>query len=409
LCRGRTVETLIHFGEHPIAHHFLTAPSDAEYVHPLVLGFCGRCGLTQLTDPIPPEKFYTDYNWLSSWKWNPHVPRLVELIGRLAGMGKESRILEVGSNDGSFLEVLKKEGYHHAIGMEPAQDAVEAAKRRGVETIRAYFDRGAAQELVASFGQCDLFIARQVLEHVTDLQEFAAAMRVMLRPGGHVFIEVPNFGFSQVAPDYSAIWEEHVNQFTLETLSRFFDSAGIQMAHHETALFSGEILIAFGRYHGGAGSPQFSGPSSELRSKALAYRDRWPGFRQELIRFLEEERKAGKKAAIYGAGCRACCLINYTGVASYLEFAVDDQPQKQGKYMPGSGLPVLSSDALREGSVNLCLLAVNAENEEKVVGKHQAYLEQGGEFVSVHPPSGRLPPFWTPLWRATGFRTEPCV
>ena len=77
--------------------------------------------------------------------------------------------------------------------------------------------------------------------------------------------------------------------------------------------------------------------------------------------------------------------------------AVDDQPQKQGKYMPGSGLPVLSSDALREGSVNLCLLAVNAENEEKVVGKHQAYLEQGGEFVSVHPPSGRLPAFWTPL------------
>jgi len=394
LCQRQAVEPIINFGEHPIAHHFLTRPSDNEYVHPVVLGYCEGCGLTQLVDPIPPEKFYTDYNWLSSWKWNPHVPRLVQLISELSGLRKESRILEVGSNDGSFLEVLRKEGYRKLLGVEPAEDAVEAARKRGVETTRAYFNRKSAGELVTSFGQCDLFVARQVLEHVTDLQEFGIAMQSILRPGGYVLVEVPNFGFSQAAPDYSAIWEEHVNHFTLETLHKFFDRVGIEMLHSETATFSGEILIALGKCSEKPSATE-SAPTAELRSRAFAYRDRWPGFRGMLIQFLQEQRKAGRRVAIYGAGCRACCLINYTGIAPHIEFVVDDQREKQGQYMPGSRLPVLSSDALRERSIDLCLLAVNAENEEKVIGKHRAYLERGGQFASVHPPSHRLPPFWS--------------
>ena len=385
---------LVDFGEHPIAHRFLSKPSGDEYLHRVILGHCEKCGLVQLVDPIPPEEFYTDYNWLSSWKWNPHIPRLVQLIGELPGPRQESRILEVGSNDGSFLEVLRKEGYQRLLGVEPAQDAIEAARRRGVETVRAYFNGQTARELVRSFGQCDLFIARQVLEHVTDLQEFGAAMRSVLNIGGHVFVEVPNFGFSQAAPDYSAIWEEHVNHFTLETLSRFLESSGIEMIHSGTATFSGEILIAFGKYTGKSRPASESPPTGRLRSNTLSYRDRWPGFREALARFLKEQRKNGEKVAIYGAGCRACCLINYTGIAPHIEFVVDDQREKQGKYMPGSRLPVLPSDALRERSIGLCLLAVNAENEEKVIGRHMAYLERGGRFVSVHPPSQRLPALW---------------
>jgi hypothetical protein len=181
----------------------------------------------------------------------------------------------------------------------------------------------------------------------------------------------------------------------LETLSRFFESAGVEMLCSETATFSGEILIAFGKYSGKSAPSAISNPTTELRSGTFAYRDRWPKFRGALIQYLQEQRKAGKKVAIYGAGCRACCLINYAGLAPHIEFVVDDQPEKQGKYMPGSRLPILPGDALRDRSINLCLLAVNAENEEKVIGKHKAYLEQGGQFASVHPPSQRLPPFWS--------------
>jgi len=392
LCARPGVQPLIEFGDHPIAHHFLTDAAQAEYTHAVTLGYCDACGLTQLIDPIPPEKFYTDYHCLSSWKWNPHVPRLLQMIGQLPGLTKDAAVLEVGSNDGSFLAELAGHGFKKLLGLEPAQDAVTAAKQRGVETRRAYFTPKVARELTSSFGQCDLFISRQVLEHVTDLAEFAQAMHIMLRPGAHVLVEVPNFGFNQDAPDYSAIWEEHVNHFTLATLTRFLADTGVEVLHNETAVFSGDILIALGRYTGS--KVNAAAPSAELRTKAFAYRDRWPGFGAAFHQYLAGERAAGQKIAVYGAGCRSCCLINYAGLRPHLAFAVDDQPEKLGRFMPGSRLPVRPSDALLQEGIGLCLLAVNAENEEKVISRHQEFVARGGRFVSMHPPSPRLPAFW---------------
>lgn len=393
LCADARVTPLIEFGAHPIAHHFLTDPAQAEYTHPVTLGFCEACGLTQLMDPIPPEKFYTDYNWLSSWKWNPHVPRLVEAIEQMPGLTKASPVFEAGSNDGSFLAALRERGFTKLLGLEPAQDAVTAAQKLGVETVRAYFTPAVARELAASFGKCDLFITRQVLEHVTNLPEFAEAMRVMLRPGARVLAEVPDFGFNQTAPDYSAIWEEHVNHFTADTLTRFLNDVGVEVTHVETALFSGQILIAFGTYTGQRIAPK-AAAVAESRAKAFAYRDRWPKFRAALHSYLDTEAKTGRKIALYGAGCRSSCLINYAGLSSHLAFAVDDQPEKQGKFMPGSRLAVRPSDALLQEDVGLCLLAVNAENEEKVIARHAEFVRRGGRFVSLHPPSPRLPAFW---------------
>ncbi len=393
LCADTRVTPLIEFGAHPISHHFLKDAAQPEYTHPVTLGFCEMCGLTQLMDPIPPEKFYTDYNWLSSWKWNPHVPRLVEAIEAIPGLTKESPIFEAGSNDGSFLAALRERGFKKMLGLEPAQDAVTAAQKLGIETVRAYFTPTVARELAASFGQCDLFITRQVLEHVTNLPEFADAMRAMLRPGARVLAEVPDFGFNQTAPDYSAIWEEHVNHFTADTLTRFLNDVGVEVTGVETAIFSGQILIAFGRYTGQRIAPR-PAAVAESREKALAYRDRWPKFRAALHTYLDAEAQGGRKIALYGAGCRSSCLINYTGTAGHFAFAVDDQPEKQGKFMPGSRLAVRPSDALLQDNVGLCLLAVNAENEEKVIARHAEFLRRGGRFASIHPPSPRLPAFW---------------
>lgn len=393
LCADSRVTPLIEFGAHPIAHHFLTDPAQAEYTHPVTLGFCESCGLTQLIDPAPPEKFYTDYNWLSSWKWNPHVPGLVAEIERLPGLTKASPIFEVGSNDGTFLAALRERGFTKQLGLEPALDAVTAARKRGVETVHAYFTPAEARKLAASFGQCDLFITRQVLEHVKNLREYAEAMRMMLRPGAHVVAEVPDFGFNQTAPDYSAIWEEHVNHFTADTFTRFLNDVGVEVTKVETATFSGQIIIAMGRYTGRPVTSQ-TAAVADLRTKAVAFRDRWPRFRAALHEFLAAEARTGRKPVLYGAGCRSSCLINYTGTAAHFAFAVDDQPEKQGKFMPGSRLPVRPSDALLQENVGLCLLAVNAENEEKVIARHGEFIRRGGRFVSLHPPSPRLPAFW---------------
>jgi len=395
LCARPNPEPLIDFGSHPIAHQLLMNPTQAEYTHPVILGFCEGCGLAQLIDPIPAEKLYTNYHFLSSWKWNPHVPRLLKMIEDLSDVKKDSTILEVGSNDGSFLADLVKRGYSNVHGLEPAGDAVAAAEQRGVKTRRGYFTPRVAQELAATIGPCDLLISRQVLEHVTNLQEFATAMRAILRPGAHVLVEVPNFGFNLQAPDYSAIWEEHVNHFTLATLSRFLLDTGIEVLQSETAVFSGDILIALGRYSDT--HAKTTTPLTETRRKTLAYRDHWPNFRKALVDYLTEQKITFGKIAVYGAGCRSCCLINYAGLGAQLEFVVDDQPEKHGKFMPGSRLPILPSHALTRHGIAVCLLAVNAENEDKVIGNHKHFLERDGRFVSVHPPSSRLPAFWKPI------------
>lgn len=392
LCGEQQLLTLLDLGEHPIAHDFLNNPSKDEYVHPIILCFCESCGLIQLVNPIPPELLYTDYVCLSSWKYQPHIPRFVKMIEELTGVEKTSNILEVGSNDGRFLKVLQERGYQKLMGVEPAHDAQEAARKKGVKIIPSYFNLKAAKDYVRKYGRCDLFIARQVLEHISDLKTFKDAMNTVLSPDGFVIFEVPNFTCNIDTADYT-IWEEHVNYFSLETLSLFLAKAGIKIIHSETTLFSGETLTVIGE---NVGNPLHlpSEYMKVLRAKALNYRDQWPVFRDAFTQYLREHKEKGGKVAAYGAGARLCSLINFVGLGPYIEFIVDDQPEKQGLFLPGSKLPILPGGALEKHSIDLCLLAVNTESEDKVIAKHPNFLEKGGSFVSVLPPSDRLPPFW---------------
>lgn len=394
LCGQRGLILLLDMGDHPIAHRFLPDPSEDEYLHNVTLQFCQRCGLIQLTDPVPAEMLYSQYNWLSSWKWNPHVDRVVQLIDEIPGLQKTSRVVEVACNDGAFLRLLAQNGYQNLLGIEPANDAREAAQQSGLDTIHGYFSQETAEGVEADTGKCDLLIARHVLEHVEGLDEFASAMQVLLSPGAHVLFEVPNAEFNLRMLDYSAIWEEHVNYFTLGTIRYFFEHMGVEVLHSETATFSGEALIVVGRYHGRPADKPDLGHLSELSSMAMKYKNQWPEFRSRLRGYLGDIREKGGRVALYGAGCRASGLVNFTGIGPYLEFVADDQPEKQGKYMPGSRLPIVPSEYLEDSQVDLCLLAVNAENEKKVIGKHQAYLEKGGRFASVLPPSSNLLPIW---------------
>lgn len=396
LCGEFKLLLLIDFGKHPIAHRFLDDPNQEEYLHNVVILFCENCGLIQLGNPIPPEKLYSKYNWLSSWKWNPHIPRLVKLIDRLCSdLNEQSKIVEVGSNDGSFLEELRNQGYKNLLGVEPAQDAWKASNKKEIEAIGSYFTLNKSREIMETHGRCDLLVSRQMLEHITDLIDFQNAIGTILKPGGYVLLEVPNFTLGLDAPDYSAIWEEHVNYFTPQTLNRFLMNTGIRPIHSETVTFSGESLIVLGKYLGKSISiADGKGILKALRSSSLKFRDQWPKFKDALIDYLHKHRRKGGKVALYGAGCRANSLINFANLSPYIEFIVDDQPEKQNKYMPGSRLPILPSSALIEESIDLCLLAVNAENEDKVIAKLRKYKNHGGQFISVHPPSNLLPDFW---------------
>jgi 2-polyprenyl-3-methyl-5-hydroxy-6-metoxy-1,4-benzoquinol methylase len=391
LCGGKNLTELIDFGSHPVCKHYLTNPLDKRPVWPVKLSFCESCGLTQLVDSCPPEVLYSNYVTLSSWKFQPHVQHQIDMIKQLDGITANAAIIEIGCNDGEFLHQLSKNGFNNIIGIEPAQDAYNIATAKGINTIQEFLTPALASNLVDERGQFDLFLSRQNLEHISDLRGVARSIEILVKQDGYVLIEVPNYSCNLRCQDYS-LWEEHVNYFTIDTLRNFLALAGIKIIHDEIFLFSGEGIFILGRKTGNTNSSL--GYLPELRAQNFYYVKFWPIFKKLINEYLATFKQDGKKIAVYGAGARVYCLINFTGIASYIDLIVDDQIEKQNTYMPGSKLPVVSSGALYDEKINICLLAVNTENEDKVLKRHTKWITSGGQFWSVSPPSDRLLPVW---------------
>ncbi|MBK8759917.1 MAG: methyltransferase domain-containing protein [Sulfuritalea sp.] len=393
LCGGFDLLDLIDFGSHPVAKHYLAEQSGDQPTWPVKLFFCESCGLTQLVDSCPPEILYDNYVTLSSWKFQPHVQREIDLIKSLEGMGPDAKIIEIGSNDGMFLHQLSLNGYENTLGVEPAKDAYGLAVAQGVNTLQDFLSPELSRTIKAQYGLFDLFVSRQNLEHISDLRGVAESIGILVKPNGFVLIEVPNFACNLRSRDYG-LWEEHVNYFTVDTLRHFLSLAGVELVHEETILFSGESICFIGRK---SGKPHRSlDYVAALRRLNVEYSEHWPDFRRSLGEFLSAQKRAGRKIAVYGAGSRVFCLLNFAGVAASIDVIVDDQQEKQNKFMPGSRvpIPILPSDALYSQGIDICLLAVNTENEDKVVGKHAEWVRNGGTFWSVLPPSERLLPVW---------------
>jgi len=386
------METSLDFGRQPIVHHYLDQKNQEFPTYPFVLESCATCGFMQLADPIDPDILYVDYFTVSSWKFQPHMQRLVDLILQHTGLTTEAAILEVGSNDGSFLQVLKDAGFSNLLGMEPTGDASRMASARGIETTKCFLNPESAQTLVNERGPFDLLIARQVLEHIVDLTGFRSALSVLLRPGGFVAIEVPNSWMNLREPDYT-LWEEHVNYFTLETLEEFLSRAGVQILCQETILFSGECLTVIGKYTGES-SQALAIPRNTQHEAISRYGRLWAAFRTSLQEILRGFIRQGHRIAVYGAGARACTFVNFTGIGPYINCFVDDQAEKQGRWVPGCRLPILSSQRLYDDDISICLLGVNTENEQRVMARHARWMESGGKFRSILPPSNMLLEVW---------------
>ena len=214
-------------------------------------------------------------------------------------------------------------------------------------------------------------------------------MNILLKPDGYVLIELPNFEMNLRCKDYS-LWEEHVNYFTVDTLRYMLAQANIEVIHEEIFLFSGEGIFIIGKRVEKI-TPSLSYLSS-LKKQNQDYASNWPVYQSSLNEYLRIQVEAGKKIAFYGAGARAFCLINFANIAVHIEFILDDQIEKQGKFMPGGKIPIVPSDQLYSAHIDICLLTVNTENEDKVINKHENWVSSGGQFWSIFPPSDRLLP-----------------
>lgn len=313
-CRSKSLDTVIDFGLQPIVHHYLKQQEQTYPLFPFTLESCDNCGFIQIKEPINPNILYVDYFTISSWKYQPHMGRLVQLILEKTKIPLNAFILEIGCNDGIFLEFLKNAGFKNLLGIEPTADASKLALAKGLNVLKGFLNPDVAHSLVESPGKFDLLIIRQALEHIADLDGFRLSIQSLLKPGGSIAIDVPDFWLNLSEPDYT-LWEEHVNYFTIESLSRYLSSCGIQLIHDETIIFSGRCLTVIGRYTGNM-LTTLSNTIDKLSAAIIRYREQRPVFKKSVREYLIGLKEQGHRIAVYGAGARSCTFVNFNEIGS---------------------------------------------------------------------------------------------
>lgn len=384
LCQSGSVDLHLDFGKQPIIHDLLDRPDQPYRTFPFNVGYCASCGFMQLIDNISPEALYKNYFTVSGWKNQPHVPRLIQLMESVFGLNPRTRILEIGCNDGSFMERLAQSGYSNALGIEPTQDAYKLAAGRGLNVISGFFG-GEMAGILAGQDRPDLVVSRQVIEHIPDLHDFLDGIYNVLPPDGGLVLELPDHSMNYETLDYT-FWEEHVNYFTLHTLTTLLAMHGFETVHHESTLFSGKALFVLAQKSARRRHVQLRNLDHE---RATRYKTLFPEMQNSMRTFLDSHAKSG--IAVYGAGARSCNFVNLLGFKDYVDVFVDDQPEKQNKYVPGSQR-VIRPYSKDDDGTRFFLLGVNCENEARLIKRQNL-----AAYASILPPSRHLPDFWRAL------------
>lgn len=363
--KGHDLEVM-DFGKLPIAHHLLDTPDPEEYRHSLSLLICDQCGIVRIADPCPPEKLYLDYNYnFSSWKPEPHIPHETDMIMR--GMGRvPGSIFEIGCNDGSFLSRFNSPLTERRIGLEPNPFPAGLAIQKGIFVINEFLNLKAVNKVVGDKGAFDLVVARQVLEHLHDFNLFFQCLNTLLPDDGFVFIDVPDSENGFLQGDCSIIWDEHVTYFCEASLIRLFDANGYVPVELKKFNFSGGIMSCLFKRKDHASSKTWEKDPSGFVSSALRYSGKIRMYGDLLKKLIRICRQKDYAIAVYGVGCRGTMLVNGLNIGLLTDVAIDDQVERQGKYMPGTRLLIHDSRVIGEHDKILIILTVGQENDEKV-------------------------------------------
>ncbi|HET7670855.1 MAG TPA: class I SAM-dependent methyltransferase [Burkholderiales bacterium] len=371
-CAARDPAMLVDFGPQPPSNRFERPADPPAERHPLRVAQCRACGLVQLADPMPPAMAKSRFEWLT---YNEPEGHLDDLVSRLRGLVTgSSRIAGVSYKDDTTLARFNRLGYANTYRYQPGADLGIHDACAGLETLQDAFTKGSLS------GQADLLLARHILEHAHDPARFIGALKKLTKPGGHMVFEVPEASKFIRACDYSFLWEEHITYFTRATLVTALMYGGVSLHEVHTYPYAFEdSLIAVVRNAAPASVPR----DSDLLQEGAAFGRRHSEISAAWRERLAAWRRQGKRVAIFGAGHLAAKFVNLLGLADLVDCVIDDNAHKQALLMPGSRLPIRGSASLVPGRVDVCLLSLSPESEQKVRAKYASYLGQGGEFHSI--------------------------
>lgn len=395
------VEPLVSFGRMPLANAFLRREEfENEYHFDLAFGVCERCGMAQLLDRPPPGRmFHAQYPFFTatSARMVQHFHEWAREVRRRFLRPAGSFVVEIGSNDGSFLEPFAQAGIRH-LGVEPSANVAAAAAAKGVRTMCRFFNEETAREIVSEHGQADVVLAANCFCHIPDLHGLAAALDILLKPQGRALFEDPYVGdiLEKVAADQ--IYDEHAYYFSVGSVDSCLSPHGFEILDVEPqAVHGGSIRFTAGRR--GTGNPA-PGVASQRRREALAglqSRDPYRRFglklerlREDLLRLLNRLKKEGKRVLGYGATSKSTTILNYCGIsADLIEFIVDSTPAKQGRFSPGMHIPIRATEDFGTPYPDYALLFA-WNHAAEILHKEAAFSERGGEWLVYVPRVGVL-------------------
>ena len=357
-CGSPLNHQVIDLGHQPPSNAYLSAEQldGPELTYPLRVLICKQCWLVQLPAHAAADTLFTpDYAYFSSTSssWCAHAERFVAAAVKRLTLGPQSHVVELASNDGYLLQHVQKCGIP-CLGIEPTQATAEAARAKGITTLERFF----GLELAASLEPADLVVANNVLAHVPDINDFLSGIACLLKPSGLASIECPHLLKLLEGNQFDTIYHEHYSYLSLQVVERMAAVAGLALVDvEELPTHGGSLRLWLAPQAAGhQPTPAVTALRAQEQAAGLESLEAWADFQRRaeaakngLLRFLLTEREAGRSVLGYGAAAKGNTLLNYAGVRSDLLAAVADRAaSKQGRYLPGSHIPVINPEQLAQ-------------------------------------------------------------
>ncbi len=397
-CGAPLQRAFVDLGMSPLANSYLTPIqlNQVEPFYPLRAYVCERCFLVQLEEFESPEHIFTEYAYFSSCSdtWLQHAKAYTDMVVKRFGLDGQSQVVEIGSNDGYLLQYFVDRGIR-VLGIEPAANVAEVAVGKGIPTLIKFFCEATACELVGRGVRADLVVGNNVLAHVPELNDFVRGLRILAKPQGVIALEFPHLMRLMAENQFDTIYHEHFSYFSLTTVEQILAAHGLMIFDVEELPTHGGSLRIYA-CHAEDGSKPLSPGVADLRAREEAagltrletyflFAERVKETKRKVLEFLIAAKRERKSVVGYGAPAKGNTLLNYCGIRSdFLDYTVDRSREKQGRFLPGTHIPVYSLERIVETKPHyLLILPWNIKEE---IMRQTAYIcEWGGQFVVPIP------------------------
>ena len=391
-------DQVVDLGKSPLCESYLTEEQlkTGEVFYPIQAFVCSDCFLVQVPELVSGEDIYSHYAYFSSYSdsWLQHAQNYTNMIIPRLSLHKNSQIIEIASNDGYLLQFFKDKDFQ-VLGVEPAANIAEVAKNKGIPTIVKFFGRNTAEEILKNHERADLIIGNNVLAHVPDLNDFVSGLEMLLSEDGVITMEFSHLLKLMEGNQFDQIYQEHYCYFSLIAVEQVFAAHGLIIFDvEEISTHGGSLRIYVRRIEDETKLVLDS--IQELRNREIekgytkldtynAFSERVVEIKHKLLEFLIQAKREGKRIVGYGAPGKGSTLLNYCGVrGDFIDYTVDRNTYKQGKYLPGVHIPIFAPEKIEETKPDyILILPWNLKDE---IMKQLSYVRAwGGKFVVPIP------------------------